>query len=358
MKQWDVVIIGAGVAGCSAAKLLSKECSVLLLDPNPLNKTCAGVLTADYTRRYKVERSCIERELKGIRLCYRDEGDVVLPYRDGAVEYSIDRRRFDELNFEQALSGGVEYLADAAVDLLERGDGVRIQTRGGVVQGGYALVASGASEFSQRIAPLKCLGYCVQQRIEGVVDDYFQMHFGYHRGYTWLAPKSTYSLVGSGSPDGYPVIPIHREHEAPLTRGVIPYSGPVSITATPRTALIGDAAGFVTPQEGEGIYYARRSAEIAVEVLLENMNERGALLEFDARWRREFSFTPRWLSRLLESTCVLEALVEELGENERLRWIAEALLTKKSITGAGYLRLLPALVKVGAVALKKYFAEG
>jgi len=363
VKQWDVVVIGAGVAGSTAAGLLSDECSVLLLDPDPFNKTCAGILTADYTRRYGVNKSCIERTLKGVKIYYR-ENEVTIPYTKNTIEYSINRKLFDTCNFNQALDSGTEYRAWNAEYLVETDDCVKINTSSQTIYADYAIVACGLSKFSQRIAPAKTIGYCVQKRIDGVVDDYFQIHFGYHRGYTWLSPKLTYSLVGSGSPDGYPNIPLYKNYNSPIMQGVIPYSGPVKTTATKRIVLVGDAAGFVTPLEGEGIYYARRSAELAAETILDNSSpsvreyqtfllrrkKNTGLKDFERKWKSEFNFTPYQLYKNIASDSASKAFITELQRNDRLKVFIEALLTKKDLHKTDYLKILPALLKIGALS--------
>lgn len=48
-------------------------------------------------------------------------------------------------------------------------------------------------------------------------------------------------------------------------------------------ALLGDAAGFADPVTGEGIYYALKSAELFAEAYLEGKPE-----DYEARWRKDF----------------------------------------------------------------------
>jgi flavin-dependent dehydrogenase len=71
--------------------------------------------------------------------------------------------------------------------------------------------------------------------------------------------------------------------------------GPLAYSAERLTApgamLIGDAAGFLDPFTGEGIYAALRSAELAVECGLPSLQERSAtvpdLSAYGEAWRRE-----------------------------------------------------------------------
>src|SRR5262249_46879234 len=50
-------------------------------------------------------------------------------------------------------------------------------------------------------------------------------------------------------------------------------------------ALVGDAAGFVDPLTGEGIYYAIKSADLLASALI---NRVGRVEDFDEMWRAEF----------------------------------------------------------------------
>ena len=110
-------------------------------------------------------------------------------------------------------------------------------------------------------------------------------------GYLWIFPKPDHLSVGiaawhprrgelqtvlgrvmarygvpleAGSLHGHP-IPIHTGREK---------------IATPRTLLVGDAAGLVDPLSGEGIRYAIKSGRLAAEVILGGHPERYSSLIF------------------------------------------------------------------------------
>ena len=109
---------------------------------------------------------------------------------------------------------------------------------------------------------------------------------------------------------------------------------PAEKTFSNRFLLAGDAAGFVSPFEGEGIFYARRSGEIAADVISGAISGNNALGGFEKRWKKEFGFsTLTMLALLLSNDMVLEAFVREIRDNERFNKLVEDILTKENKFG-------------------------
>jgi len=317
---YDVAVIGAGPAGSFAAEKLSLlGHDVLIIDPCDRKKVCAGILTAQYARRYGVNEALIERELKGVRISFRNI-KAEITYRK-AVEYSINREAFDSFNLEQAISAGSGLKKEVALSIEEKESFVRIRTRKEHVLADYAIIASGASELSLVCGGAKKHAFCVQQKKEQKPGDYFEMEL-LHHGYSWAAPKKDYVVAGTSSRRGYPDIPGER--------GLIPLET-AKKTFSRRTLLAGDAAGFVSPFEGEGIYYARRSGEIAAEVLSGVISGSNSLDDYEKRWKKEFDFSAlKKLSVLLCNDMLLEAFVREIRDNERFNKLVEDILTKEN----------------------------
>jgi geranylgeranyl reductase len=318
--RYDVAVIGAGPAGSFAAeKLSSLGHKTLIIDPRDKKKVCAGILTAQYAGEYKVDDAYVERELKGVRLSFRDIR-AEITYRK-AVEYSIDREAFDSFNLNEAINAGAWLKKDMALSLEENGSSVTIRAAKGQIVADYAIVASGVSDLSRLCGGAKKYAYCVQQKKDAKPDDYFEMNL-MRGGYSWSAPKKNHVLTGTSSLNGYPDIPGER--------GLIPLE-PAEKTFSNRFLLAGDAAGFVSPFEGEGIFYARRSGEIAAEVLSGAISGNNALASFEKRWKKEFDFsTLAMLARFLSNDMVLEAFVREIRDNERFNKLVEDILTKKN----------------------------
>ncbi|MGB8215881.1 MAG: NAD(P)/FAD-dependent oxidoreductase [Candidatus Methanoperedens sp.] len=317
--KYDVAIIGAGPAGSFAAeKLSSLGHKTILIDPCDKKKLCAGILTAQYAREYNVNDAYVERELKGVRLSFRDIR-AEITYRK-AVEYSIDREAFDSFNLNVAINAGAWLKKDMVMSLEENDSSVIIRTTKEQIDADYAIVASGVSDLSRLCGGAKKYAYCVQQKKDAKPDDYFEMNL-MCGGYSWTMPKKNHVLTGTSSPNGYPDIPGER--------GLIPLE-PAKKTFSNRFLLAGDAAGFVSPFEGEGIFYGKRSGEIAAEVISGAISGNNTLDSYEKGWKKEFDFsTLAKLSRFLSNDMVLEAFVREIRDNERFNKLVEDILTKK-----------------------------
>ncbi len=317
--RYDVAVIGAGPAGSFAAeKLSSLGHKTIIIDPCDKKKICAGILTAQYAREYKVDDAYVERELKGVRLSFRDVR-AEITYKN-SVEYSIDREAFDSFNLDEAVNSGAELRKDMVMSLEENGSSLTIRTTKENVLADYAIIASGVSDLSSLCGGAKKYAYCVQQKKNVEPDDYFEMNL-MHSGYSWSAPKKNHVLTGTSSLNGYPDIPGEK--------GLIPLE-PAKKTFSDRFLLAGDAAGFVSPFEGEGIFYARRSGEIAAEILSGAISGNNALRSYEKRWKKEFDFsTLARLALLLSNDMVLETFVCEIRDNGRFNKLVEAILTKE-----------------------------
>lgn len=332
---YEVAVIGAGIAGSSAAlRLSSQGHKTVMIDPCNKKKLCAGILTSQYAGRYEIDEAYVERELKGVRISFRDT-KAEINYRE-AVEYSIDREAYDSFNREQALASGCDLKKETAL-FIDENMPANIVTDKSRISADYVIVASGVSGLCSLVGGAKKYAFCVQQKKYQKPEDYFEMEL-HSNGYSWTSPKKDHVLYGASSRTAYPGMPGER--------GLIPLE-PAGRTFSRRTLLAGDAAGFVSPFEGEGIYYARRSGEIAAEVLSGAISGKNTLKEYEKRWRKEFDFsTLNIISKLLSNDVALEAFVREVRDNERFNKLVEDILTKKMKSKSGYISSLIKTLKV------------
>ena len=311
MERFDVLVVGAGPAGSTAAYRLAREgASVLLADKAtfPRDKPCGGGLTMRAVRLlpFSVEPVVEDRTNRvrfGLDFTRRFERRL-----DDPLVLMTQRVRLDAFLVEQAVAAGAEFRDGVRVtDLAAAEDGVEASVNGIKVAANQALLADGANGTSTRAVGLddgRDYGVALEANVPyGVVseDEYRGLLClelaNVPGGYGWVFPKGDHVNVGVGG----------WEREGPRLRGHlarfcreygIPESSLENVrghrlplihararVAKGRVALLGDAAGLVDPLSGDGIYEAFLSAKLATEALLA-----GDLESYDTELRRSLSY--------------------------------------------------------------------
>jgi geranylgeranyl reductase family protein len=300
MSEWfDLVVIGAGPAGCSAALEAASHGlgSVLLLEKEqiPREKICAGGLSPQ-SRRFLKRRglwAAVSRAgypIRAARLRTPGGRDFIL---DGRSRTAVIRRsRLDTILAEAAAQAGAVVRRGCLAEglMTERGRVTGVRAGGAELRAGCVLVANGSlSRFHRQKPPrrqwLACLG-----RYEGVRFRPYTIELIYGRElfprYGWLFPESALeaniglcvergSLRGRRLQDLFADF-LHR-YLGPRCAGarligqlqfhaILP-SDRIEHGNLPGTLLAGDAARLVNLFTGEGISYALRSGWLAARAL-------------------------------------------------------------------------------------------
>lgn len=306
----DVVVVGAGPAGATTALLLARAgWQVVLLDrarfPRP--KPCAeyvgpGVpLLLSRLGLARVLEGLPGCPVRGMRLVTRDGTSHVLSYgtpQKPLYGATLPRTDFDAGLVAAAASEGVQVYEGAAVVDVARGAGV---VSGVVVQPGphafeevsarLVVAADGLHSTVVRVLGLarpvrfpRRLGLVAHLAGVPWTEDVGEMHVG-PRGYAGVAPagpgRVSLGLARPlppgrlGSPVAalqaalrdYPALArrLADSHLVGPVRGVGPLAHRVRACAGPGFLLVGDAAGFLDPFTGEGIYRALRGGEVAAQ---------------------------------------------------------------------------------------------
>jgi flavin-dependent dehydrogenase len=118
---------------------------------------------------------------------------------------------------------------------------------------------------------------------------------------------------------------LRRARFSASPRCVGPLAHRAAVLAARDTLLVGDAAGFLDPFTGEGIYAALRSAELAAQHVLANWTSAGAVPEafagYARAWTREFESKFRFathLQRAIRHPMLAEWLVAGLSRRSGL----------------------------------------
>jgi geranylgeranyl reductase family protein len=294
VERFDVLVVGAGPAGSTAAyRLASEGATVLLADRAvfPRDKPCGGGLTMRAVRQlpFSVEPVVEDRTTRvrlGLDFTRRVERRM-----DEPLVLMTQRRRLDAYLVEQAASAGAEFRDGVKVgDIVLEEDGVQAQVDGSRVTATHALLADGANGVSARAVGLddgREYGVALEANVPyGVVreEDYRGLLClelaNVPGGYGWVFPKGDHVNVGVGGWEREG--PRLRDHLARFCREYgIPESSLEDVRgyrlplvhararlAKGRAALLGDAAGLVDPLSGDGMYEAFVSAKLATEAVL------------------------------------------------------------------------------------------
>jgi len=294
VERFDVLIVGAGPAGSTAAYRLAAEgARVLLADKAtfPRDKPCGGGLTMRAVRQlpFSVEPVVEDRTMRvrfGLDFTRRFERTLEEP-----LVLMTQRIRLDAHLVEQAVRAGAEFRDGVKVtDLVLEGGGVGAKVDGSPIAADHALLADGANGVSARAVGLdggREHGVALEANVP-----YGAVHEEDYRGllclelanvpggYGWVFPKGDHINVGVGGWEREgPRMRQHllrfcREYGIPESsledvRGYrLPLVQPRARLAKGRVALLGDAAGLVDPLSGDGIYEAFLSAKLATEAVL------------------------------------------------------------------------------------------
>jgi len=295
---FDVIIIGAGPAGATLARLLSSEkYTVLLADADGgREKVCGGLLSPDAQDFlaghdiYLPKDILVDPQLFSVR---------TIDLRDGLTRYyrrsymNVSRQKFDDF-LKNMVDDKVSVVKDRCVSVCREDDGFEVvfsKNKDARLKCRYVVGADGSASVvrSSLFKDKKIARYTAIQQWFDAKDEnpYYSCVFDSETssGCSWIFFKDS-KLVFGGAFDTVGSRRAFEEQKSKLVSlGIVPaeiLKNPVRteacLVSRPKlfggvflgkngAFLIGEAAGLISPSSFEGISYAMNSAEALATAL-------------------------------------------------------------------------------------------
>lgn len=302
-----VLIIGAGPSGSACGIRLKKagiDCILVDKQSFPRQKLCAGLLTHksqeclkglldsnDYEHCMNGSVSSREQQFT----LYRTTETPLVSVTPIEPITLVDRERFDQelVNSYVGLGGMFRDSSElTGIDFV----GQIAHFRQYDINYEYLIAADGANSTVERLLRKECpdtvaakrkSSFCLEVNVSS--EDYeakgVNIYFGIvPKSYAWVFSKGKTTCIGLVKLPGEKFdvnaamktfledLGVKNIDNYPLRGAMLPIGAYMQRPVHWNTMFVGDAAGFVEPLTGEGIYYALQSGIYAAEAIIEKGN--------------------------------------------------------------------------------------
>lgn len=292
--NYDVVVIGAGPAGSSAARharALGLTAAVIDKAVFPRHKLCGALLSGRGRRALeRVFGFSVDHEhfLYSRDVAFKWDGEELsrfeAPY-ELTYTYRLD---FDHRLLNEAINAGADDFQGVRVEKIDDAARELALSTGEVIGFGVLIGADGAASpvarhlFGKAFDDTK-IGFAFEAEVPESCDDEALMSIDFRIvdwGYGWNFPKKETRTIGLGAIKGvdqdlkarmarYLELEGSSTEAAKIKGAHIPLGDYKPVPGRGAVLLAGDAAGYVDPLTGEGLAYAMETGAAAAEAAAE-----------------------------------------------------------------------------------------
>ena len=331
--RYDVAVIGGGPSGAVAAALLAKAgISTILIERNLKNvKPCGGAIPLGLIEEFNIPDELIEKKLSRMRARSPKGRYIDMNMPNGYVGM-VRREKFDHYQRSEAERAGAVLVEGLVKSITHSGEGFVINTLNdklAPLRAHKIIGADGANSITANelhFPPNELKVIAMQQRFKytpaiqkfsDIVEIWFDGEVS-PDFYGWIFPKADHLAIGTGTEDNNHNLKALQKRfvekigitDRPYLdeAAKIPMKPRRSFTQT-KAILVGDAAGLVTPANGEGIFFAMRSGKLGAQAMIEHIRNKAPLHNYEKEFRKLYA--PIFLG--------LEVLQSVYYRNDRLR---------------------------------------
>jgi flavin-dependent dehydrogenase len=311
----ELAIVGGGPSGAICGERLARAGhSVTIYDEHlAWEKPCGGGLTHKAITAYPflLNGPHPKKLIHAVELISSKGHRARLPLEQPIVIYS--RTVLNGLLLERAQDAGCRVVGSRVTQIDTSQPRVRLTIGEDRAEADFVVIAAGArNALLPNSRPLSksdleiTLGYFVPAQAERICVKFLNRF----EGYIWSFPRCDHLSVGiCGSMARHTSNELRRHLHAfmdseKISRSggqfyshVLPSPQPQTLRARrvvgPNWAMVGDAAAWVDPITGEGLYYALRSGDLLAEALIAGVPQ-----EYPSRIRKAFSADLEFATRI------------------------------------------------------------
>ncbi|MCX4255015.1 MAG: NAD(P)-binding protein [Bacilli bacterium] len=271
MENYDTIIVGAGLAGCTLGYLLLKNNNnVLIIENQDLikkHKLCGGIVTKkSYRLLFKIYGNNIEKINFKKYNTFKIKNNNIIKEVKKQILYTVYRKDLDDFVINEYIKSGGKILDKTNYDKIDFKNKI-IYISGKSFKYNNLVGADGVFSRIRKDLTKKAqkMNFAIESEclteFEIIQIDFLKRF----KGYAWTISNNKTTLIGLGDVSKNKNIKdifidyFHLNKNDPIKGSFLP-TGDDIILKRGSVFFIGDAAGLVSPVIGEGIYYALSSA--------------------------------------------------------------------------------------------------
>ncbi len=330
--MYDVVVVGAGPGGSTAARIAAeKGLNVLLVEKRQEVGTpvrCAEGVSKEAIEKFvEIDRKWIAAEVTGAKIYAPDGTEIVMAEEmaGNEVGYVLERKVFDRHLARLAVRAGADMIVKTTATGMKKKENGAVEVflrKMGEEFTVDAKIVIGADGVESRIGKLAGIDTtlklgeiesCIQYLMAGIEFDPEYCYFWLGNeiapgGYIWLFPKGK-----DAANFGIGVLPSMAKKKpkdylddfvaknfgsgeiVEVVAGGVPVKGPIETAVADNVMLVGDAARHADPITGGGIVNAMKAGFFAGSVAAEAVERKDYsarfLRKYDELWMNDFGKT-------------------------------------------------------------------